>query len=113
MRAWEKMVQIARTDATFTRLADGWSGKCLICNGRLRFGRAERDGVDIEHIVARSAGGTDAPANLALTHRRCNQEKGRNWDTPRARRERAAEYRSLIERLQTERARRWREPEPG
>ena len=107
------MAQIAATDSTFTRADGRWTGKCLICNGRLAFHERDGQGADIEHIVPRSAGGTNELRNLALTHPACNQEKGRNWDAPRARRARPERYAALIARLQAERTRRWQAPDPG
>jgi 5-methylcytosine-specific restriction endonuclease McrA len=105
------MALIAASDRTFTRADGRWTGKCLICNGRLGFDERDGEGADIEHIIPRSAGGTSDLHNLALTHPRCNREKGRNWDAPRQRRARPDRYAALIERLQAERARRWREPD--
>jgi 5-methylcytosine-specific restriction endonuclease McrA len=107
----ELLDRIAASDATFERVGGRWTGKCLICNGRLSFDPRDGEGVNIEHIVPRSNGGGGDLANLALTHPRCNGEKGRNWDTPRARRARAEAYAALVSRLQRERAHRWRDPD--
>lgn len=101
---------LAASDATFVRDGPRWEGRCLICNGRLSFDSRDGRGVNIEHIVPRSAGGGSDLQNLALTHPRCNGEKGRNWDAPRKRRSQPERYAELISRLQAERARRWRDP---
>jgi hypothetical protein len=101
---------IAGSDRTFTWLGGRWRGKCLICNGWLSFDPRDGEGVNVEHIVPRVRGGATELANLALTHPRCNGEKGRRWDNSR-RPERAAAYAALIERLQAERRARWREPD--
>lgn len=101
---------IARTDATFVQHDGRWTGKCLICGGRLSFDPRQPAGVSIEHIVAQTLGGTNDLPNLALAHPSCNGEKGRNWDNRRRRRGRSEEYARLVERLQQERARRWRDP---
>jgi 5-methylcytosine-specific restriction endonuclease McrA len=109
-RRREVLEEIARSDATFERLDGRWTGKCLICNGRLSFDPAHPEGVNVEHIVPRGAGGTSDLRNLALTHPSCNGEKGRNWDSRRARRGRDDAYAALVARLQERRAERWREP---
>ena len=102
---------IAMTDATFQR--DGrssWVGKCLICGGPLRFDAATGEGATVEHILPRSLGGTNDPRNLGIAHRRCNGEKGIHWDGGPRRRRLPERYRALVERLHTERERRWRHP---
>lgn len=103
--------QIAATDATF-RYADGfWTGKCLICGGRLRFNAHNGFGATIEHIQPRSLGGTSDLLNLGLTHPQCNHEKGQHWDPRRRHRHAPDAYRALVERLLSERQRRWRQPD--
>lgn len=106
------MRQIAQTDRTFEQLDGQWLGKCLICNGRLSFRDRDGFGANIEHIFPRVLGGTDELKNLGLTHLGCNGEKGRHWDAPRHHRTltRNAAYQELVERLQTRRQERWREP---
>jgi 5-methylcytosine-specific restriction endonuclease McrA len=101
--------QIARTDSTFARVGDTWVGKCLICNGRLSFDARSGFGANVEHIVPRTEGGTNDPLNLALTHPRCNGEKGRHWDNRKARPRDAARYQALVTRLLQRRKMRWRE----
>jgi 5-methylcytosine-specific restriction endonuclease McrA len=104
---------IAATDSTFS-LTDGyWTGKCLICGGWLRFHASDGFGVNIEHILPRSLGGTSDLLNLGLTHPHCNGEKGRRWDIKRRHRYKVDQYRALIDRLLAERQRRWREPTDG
>jgi 5-methylcytosine-specific restriction endonuclease McrA len=50
--------------------------RCYVCNGEFYFG----DGTPtLEHIIPKGAGGAthdDSMSNLALSHWRCNQEKG-------------------------------------
>jgi len=107
----ELMQAIAETDSTF-RLVDGdWIGKCLICNGPLRFDSHTGIGATVEHIVPRRGGGTNDLLNLGLAHPACNYEKGVHWDEPKRRRGRIKEYESLVTRLLTTRRARWREPD--
>ncbi len=107
MTTAEKMAQVAQTDTTFTLSGNVWTGKCLICNGPLAFDARTGDGASLEHIRARTRGGTDDLTNLALVHGRCNWEKGRRWD-PKRRRS-TAEYDSLVTRMLARRLERWRE----
>ena len=102
---------VAETDTTFTLVDGDWIGKCLICNGPLRFDAATGGGVTIEHIVPRKAGGSNDLLNLALTHAACNYEKGVYWDEPKRRRGRAKEYDYLLTKLLTRRRARWRDVE--
>lgn len=104
------MNRIAQTDATFRHSGRDWVGKCLICGGPVRFDTQTGVGANIEHIVPRTLGGDNDLRNLGITHARCNGEKGRHWDAGRRRRMDPERYRSIVERLQAERARRWREP---
>ena len=109
----DTMNRIAATDATFTRQDACWVGKCLICNGPLRFDAATGEGATIEHIVPRSLGGNGELLNLGITHARCNGEKGRRWDPKRRHRlgtDRSNRYQALVERLLAERRARWRDP---
>ncbi len=106
-----KLLSVAETDQTF-EIRDGlWVGKCLICNGPLAFDPASGEGATLEHIRAKSRGGTEDLGNLALVHGSCNHEKGRRWD-PKRRRS-SAEYEEFIERLLQRRADRWRDPPPS
>jgi 5-methylcytosine-specific restriction endonuclease McrA len=108
----ELINRIAKSDVTF-RLVDGeWIGKCLICNGPLRFDARGGGGVTVEHIIPRRSGGSDELLNLGLTHARCNYEKGVHWDEPKRRRGRRQEYEQLLTRLLTKRRARWRDPSP-
>ena len=103
------LAAVAETDATF-RLVDGdWIGRCLICNGPLRFDARTGSGATVEHIIPRSAGGSNDLLNLGLTHAACNYEKGVHWDEPKRRRGRAKEYEALLTRLLTKRRARWRD----
>jgi 5-methylcytosine-specific restriction endonuclease McrA len=114
-RTHRLLLAIARTDRTFERAELGgrpvWVGKCLHCGSRLVLAA---DGeplgpATVEHLLPRSAGGTDDLANLAIACARCNHEKGvrhdRRPDDPRA-----VEVR---ERLTALRTARWRDPGPG
>ena len=103
--------RLARSDRTFQREGERWTGKCLICNGWLAFDRRDGVGVSVEHIRPRSAGGDNGLLNLALTHPACNAEKGRRWDNRRARRRAGPEYASLLRRLHEHRVARWRDPD--
>lgn len=102
--------RIAETDTTFHRVGRDWVGKCLICGGPVRFDAQTGEGATIEHIIPRTLGGRNELGNLGITHSRCNGEKGRHWDVGRRRRANPERYRAIVERLRTERLRRWREP---
>ena len=108
MTTGERLAQVARTDATFARRAALWVGKCLICNGPIAFDARSGQGATLEHIRARTRGGTDDPENLAIVHGRCNGEKGIRWDPRRRRGD--AEYDAFIARLLERRRARWRDP---
>lgn len=107
MTVLDRLVKSARTDLTFSLQGDLWVGKCLICNGPIAFDAQTGEGATLEHIRARSRGGTDDLLNLGVVHGRCNHEKGRRWD-PKRRRDRE-EYDALVERLLARRRERWRE----
>jgi 5-methylcytosine-specific restriction endonuclease McrA len=106
MTTGEILERVARTDTTFERRGELWVGKCLICNGPIAFDAQTGEGATLEHIRARSRGGTEAPDNLAIVHARCNHEKGRRWD-PKRRRS-LADYEALVARLLEKRRARWR-----
>lgn len=106
MTTAEKMRRVAETDSTFVLNGRTWVGKCFICNGPMAFDARTGEGATVEHIRARSRGGTDDLHNLALVHGRCNWEKGRRWD-PRHRRDRA-EYDQFVAQLLERRQARWR-----
>jgi hypothetical protein len=107
MTTSEKLARAAETDATFTKKGTDWVGKCLICNGPIAFDARTGEGATLEHIRARSRGGTEELNNLAVVHGRCNWEKGRRWDPKRRRR--ASEYEQFVTRLLERRQERWRE----
>src|SRR4051812_22470374 len=106
MSVAEKLNRVAETDSTFRRAGPNWVGKCLICNGPLAFDARTGEGATLEHIRARSRGGTEDMDNLAIVHGRCNWEKGRRWDPKKRKSE--DEYVSFIERLVQRRLQRWR-----
>jgi 5-methylcytosine-specific restriction endonuclease McrA len=102
------LVAIARTDSTFRHREanDLWVGKCLLCNGPVAFDARTGEGASLEHIRARSRGGGEEPLNLAVVHTSCNNEKGRRWDSRRARSD--ADYERFVEGLLTKRRERFR-----
>lgn len=106
MNTVEKMNMVARTDSTFSLDKGIWSGKCLICNGPMAFEAKTGEGATLEHILARTRGGTDDPENLGLVHASCNWEKGRRWDPKNRRAE--DEYNALVARFLARRQQRWR-----
>lgn len=50
-------------------LLEKWGRRCVYCD-------AEDGPLEVEHIVARSKGGTDRVSNLTLACRACNEKKG-------------------------------------
>jgi hypothetical protein len=106
MTTAEKLTSAAETDVTFSRRGTDWVGKCLICNGPIAFDSRSGEGATLEHIRARTRGGTEEPENLGVAHARCNAEKGRRWDPKRKRAD--EEYESFIARLIERRRLRWR-----
>ncbi len=101
--------QIAETDRTFRREGTCWVGRCIICNGPIRFESATGEGATVEHIVPRSLGGGNDLLNLGIAHARCNGEKGVHWDPRRRHHQRREQYAALTERLLRERALRFRQ----
>ncbi|MDQ3034906.1 MAG: HNH endonuclease [Myxococcota bacterium] len=89
------VLAIVETDRTFERRdvrgEQLWVGRCIHCSSALTVGpRGETYGATVEHIVARTHGGTDAIENVALACARCNHGKGvrldrRRRDDPRVR----------------------------
>ena len=103
------MNRIAATDSTFTRREALWVGRCLICGGPICFDAESGVGATVEHILPRSLGGANDLSNLGIAHPRCNGEKGRHWDSRRRHCAAPERYDALLQRLATERRRRWRE----
>lgn len=67
------------TLVAYLRERDG--DRCGICRRRIRFDlsagpRGDDRGPSIDHMIPRSAGGTDELANLRLTHWGCNRARG-------------------------------------
>jgi 5-methylcytosine-specific restriction endonuclease McrA len=110
-----RILDIVRTDATFERAEfrghEVWVGRCLHCNGTLMIGLdgEPQSRATIEHIVPKSAGGSNEAPNLGLACARCNAQKGKRHDPGYAKSERAQ---ALVARLLERRQERWREPEP-
>lgn len=105
------LARLAEADATFRRQGPLWVGKCLICNGPIAFNAATGEGATLEHIRARSRGGTDDWDNLAVAHARCNGEKGRRWDPKRKRH--PEEYEAFLAKLLERRRARQRDTPRG
>ncbi len=103
------VLAVVATDKTFAEDArvGGFVGKCIHCRTKLVVTREGQTAATIEHVLPQSHGGTDAPENLALACARCNHEKGMRHDV---RRTTDPIFVALLERLQAERAKRWREP---
>jgi 5-methylcytosine-specific restriction endonuclease McrA len=101
------VLAVVATDATFTEDArvGGYVGKCIHCRTKLVVTRDGQTSATIEHVLPQSHGGTNAPENLALACARCNHEKGRRHDVRKAN---DPVFMEQLERLRTERARRWR-----
>lgn len=50
--------------------------RCLICRKQIRRRILYTEVLNLDHIIAKSRGGTRDPENLALVHLACNQLKG-------------------------------------
>ena len=106
-------VEVAQTDSTFECIeVDGreaWRGKCLHCNAPLLvFAQGgSSSAVTLEHIVPRTAGGTDDLGTLGLACPRCKHGKGVRHDRDALTNARSLE---VVERLLEKRRKRWREP---
>ena len=106
-----RLLWIAATDATFEldRERGVVEGKCIHCRRRLRL---RRDGTPIsratvEHIVARTHGGTDELENLAIACSACNAGKGHRLDVRRPDDPKLLEVQATLQRRRRER---WRDP---
>jgi len=104
---------IAATDATFnfteSRRGLELIGKCIMCR-RKQVALSEghwSPTLTIEHINARSHGGLDTVANLALACATCNHRKGRKVDVLGASNPSRL---ALVEQLRAERSSRLRPP---
>ncbi len=107
------LLQVASTDRTFEPCElDGervLEGKCIHCQRKLVLAMdgTPLNAATLEHIVPKNHGGTDVPENLAIACARCNAEKGLRHDHKRRT---DPKLRELIDRLQTRRRERLREP---
>lgn len=107
------VLAVARTDSTFEPVEldgrEAWRGRCLHCNAPLLV--FEEGGntstVTLEHILPRTAGGTDELENLGLACPRCNHGKGVRHDRKVRTHARSAE---VIAKLLEKRRERLREP---
>ena len=110
-----RLLEIVATDASFQPVdlqgAAAWAGKCIHCNARLvvRADGTPVGPVTVEHLVPLSAGGTEAPDNLALACAACNHEKGRRHDPRYGRTARSVE---VVQNLLDKRRSRLRPPPP-
>lgn len=50
--------------------------RCGICEKQIRQRNLFDDDINLDHIVAKSKGGTREPDNMAVVHMACNQLKG-------------------------------------
>ena len=114
-RKQRRLLEVAATDSTFERKelagAPILEGKCIHCRKKLALTTDGEplNGATLEHIVPRNHGGTDELDNLAIACARCNSEKGLRHDHKHAG---DPKLREVIEKLQTRRRARMREPEP-
>lgn len=49
--------------------------RCPICNKQIRGRELFKDWINLDHIIAKSLGGTRSPDNMAVVHIWCNQAK--------------------------------------
>lgn len=111
-----KVLEIVATDRTFERVdhkgSEAWMGKCLHCNAHLFIALSGEpiSRATIEHILPKTAGGSEDLDNLGLACARCNHEKGIRHDRRTRKSERSAD---LVEKLLSKRRTRWRDPDAG
>ncbi len=111
MRIGALILAVARSDSTFESVQlDGrpaLRGKCLHCNAPLVVldDGTPVSAVTLEHIVPKTAGGTDELGNLGLACPRCNHGKGVHHDRRALTDPRSSE---VIDRLLEKRRARWR-----
>lgn len=107
------LLRVAASDRTFeTKQLDGdtvLEGKCIHCQRKLALAKdgTPLNGATLEHIVPKNHGGTDDLENLAIACARCNAEKGLRHDHKRRDDPKLME---IVERLQTRRRERLRNP---
>lgn len=103
--------EVAARDSAFERRlvrgAHAWVGRCIHCRRAIVVPENAREpaSATLEHIIARTHGGSDELDNLALACASCNHEKGRKLD---ARRRDDPVLQRVIEQLRAELARRKR-----
>ena len=85
------------------------SGRCIHCRKRheLRLDGTPLSRASLEHIIPRNHGGTDRAENLGIACEGCNAAKGRKLD---CRSKNDPDLARVIEILQGQRKRRWRQP---
>ena len=59
-----------------TRLAEAQNWKCCFCGCYMTEKHGHKNSVTVEHVTAKSQGGTDDPSNLAASCHRCNNNRG-------------------------------------
>jgi len=109
------ILNIVKSDSTFQlyTFKDGeqvWVGKCIHCNARLTVPLDGHSGFTVEHIVPRSAGGTNDLENIALACGGCNSEKGIRHDADYGSFGHAGRATEVITMLLQKRKSRWRDP---
>lgn len=79
-RSWvEKEKRKAlRTEVYNDLLAAHGKVPCFVCVQHVPFNDAS-----LEHVIEKARGGTDSRGNLAISHRRCNHERGSAFNCAR------------------------------
>lgn len=74
--AWWQARQEKKALLAFVRARDG--DRCWLCDRRMGFRPPFNMGkaATVEHLLAKSLGGTSQPFNLRLCHRRCSKQLG-------------------------------------
>lgn len=61
---------------TRTRLAEAQNWKCCYCGCYMIENHGHKNSVTVEHVIAKSKGGSNDPSNLAASCARCNEARG-------------------------------------